>query len=99
MGWRVGHPDRPGASGSRHRRHLGRDPGGVQPGEAGRALRPLASADVHIILTVRDFASVLPAEWQESVKCRGTVPWEQWLDRVITAEPAADRRRRSWFWT
>jgi len=69
------------------------------PEQAGRALRPLASADVHIILTVRDFASVLPAEWQESVKCRGTVPWEQWLDRVITAEPAADRRRRSWFWT
>jgi hypothetical protein len=69
------------------------------PEQAGRALRPLASADVHIILTVRDFASVLPAEWQESVKCRGTVPWEEWLDRVIDAEPTADRRRRSWFWT
>ena len=69
------------------------------PEQAGRALRPLASADVHIILTVRDFASVLPAEWQESVKCRGTVPWEEWLDRVIDAEPAADRCRRSWFWT
>jgi hypothetical protein len=69
------------------------------PGQADRALRSLESAEVHIILTVRDFASLLPAEWQESVKCRGTVPWEEWLDSVIDAEPAADRRRRSWFWT
>jgi len=69
------------------------------PGQASRALRSLESAEVHIVLTVRDFASVLPAEWQESVKCRGTVRWEEWLDSVIDAEPAADRRRRSWFWT
>jgi hypothetical protein len=69
------------------------------PRQADRALRSLESAEVHIILTVRDFASLLPAEWQESVKCRGTVPWEEWLDSVIDAEPAADRRRRSWFWT
>jgi hypothetical protein len=69
------------------------------PRQTDRALRSLESAEVHIILTVRDLASVLPAEWQESVKCRGTVPWENWLDGVIEAEPAADRRRRSWFWT
>jgi hypothetical protein len=69
------------------------------PRQAARALRSLESAEVDIILTVRDFASLLPAEWQESVKCRGTAPWEQWLDSVIDAEPAADRRRRSWFWT
>jgi hypothetical protein len=69
------------------------------PRQADRALRSLESAEVHIILTVRDFASLLPAEWQEIVKCRGTVQWEEWLDSVIDAEPAADRRRRSWFWT
>lgn len=69
------------------------------PPQAARALRSLASAEVHIILTVRDFASLLPAEWQESVKVRGTVPWEAWLDAVIDAGSATDRRRRSWFWT
>lgn len=69
------------------------------PPQADRALRSLASAEVHIVVTVRDFASVLPAEWQESVKCRGTVPWEAWLDAVIETGSAADRRRRSWFWT
>jgi hypothetical protein len=69
------------------------------PGQADRAVRSLLPAEVHIILTARDTASLLPAEWQESVKTRGTVPWEQWLDDVIGAEPATDRRRRSWFWT
>jgi len=68
------------------------------PGQADRAIRSLQPAELHIILTVRDIASLLPAEWQESVKVRGTAPWEQWLSDVIDAESASDRRGRSWFW-
>jgi len=69
------------------------------PPQADRAVRSLLPAEVYVVLTVRDIASLLPAEWQESVKCRGTVPWERWLAGVIDNAPAADRRRRSWFWT
>jgi hypothetical protein len=47
---------------------------------------------------VRDFAALLPAEWQEAVKCRGTTGWEAWLDEVIATERVAHRRRDSWFW-
>jgi hypothetical protein len=61
-------------------------------------VRSLLPAEVHIILTVRDFATLLPAEWQETVKCRRTVPWEQWLDGVIDAAPDPDRRGRMRFW-
>lgn len=68
------------------------------PPQADRAVRSVLSADVHVILTVRDFASVLPAEWQERIKCRDTVGWEEWLQSVVDAAPAADRRARSWFW-
>jgi hypothetical protein len=68
------------------------------PPQADRALRSLLPADVQVVLTVRDIASLLPAEWQETVKCRGTIPWEQWLAGVIGSASAADRRRRSWFW-
>ena len=68
------------------------------PPQADRGVRSLLPAEVHVVLTVRDIASLLPAEWQESVKCRGTVSWEQWLAGVIGAASAADRRRRSWFW-
>jgi hypothetical protein len=70
----------------------------ASPQQAERAVRSVLQADVHIVATVRDFAAVLPAEWQESVKCRGTTGWEAWLEEVIAAEGAADRRRRSWFW-
>lgn len=68
------------------------------PPQADRAVRSLLSADVHVILTVRDFASVLPAEWQERIKCRDTVGWPDWLESVVATTPAADRRAQSWFW-
>ena len=68
------------------------------PPQADRAVRSLLAADLHVILTVRDFGSVLPAEWQERVKCRESVPWEEWLDSVADTTPDADRRARSWFW-
>jgi hypothetical protein len=67
--------------------------------QADRAVRSLSSADLHLILTVRDLAGLLPAEWQESVKTRRTASWEEWLSDVIDVASAADRRRRSWFWT
>jgi hypothetical protein len=68
------------------------------PQQAERAVCSLLRAEVHVVVTVRNFAAFLPAEWQEAVKCRGTTGWEAWLDAVIAAEGAADRRRRSWFW-
>jgi hypothetical protein len=68
------------------------------PPQADRGIRSLLPAEVHVVVTVRDIASLLPAEWQESVKCRGTAPWEQWLADVIGSTSAADRRRRAWFW-
>ena len=67
-------------------------------GQADRAVRSLFPAEVHVVLTVRDFATLLPAEWQEKVKCRGTARWEEWLDQVIDTGSAGDRRRQAWFW-
>jgi hypothetical protein len=69
------------------------------PAQASRAVRSLAPADVHVLVTVRDFGSVLPAEWQENIKCRGTVPWEEWLHAIMASESANRRRAQSWFWT
>jgi hypothetical protein len=66
--------------------------------QADRAVKSLLAAEVHVVLTVRDFASLLPAEWQEKVKCRSTTPWEEWLDWVIGVETAIDRRSQAWFW-
>jgi hypothetical protein len=66
--------------------------------QAARGVRALGAADVHVILTVRDIATLLPAEWQESVKHRNTRAWRDWLSDVIDRESGAADRRRWWFW-
>ena len=68
------------------------------PAQADRAVRSLLSAEVHVVLAVRDLATLLPAEWQETVKTRGTVPWEEWLADVIDVQSVAANRRLSRFW-
>jgi hypothetical protein len=69
------------------------------PEQADRAVRSLLSAEVHVILAVRDFATLLPAEWQETVKTRGTEGWEEWLGTVIDVEAVAADRHLSRFWS
>lgn len=66
--------------------------------QAARAVRSLDRAEVHIVLTVRDFGTLLPAEWQESVKHRNASTWEDWLGDVIDHEANSPDRRRWWFW-
>jgi len=66
--------------------------------QADRAVRSLQPAEVHVVLTVRDMATLLPAEWQESVKHRNSREWEDWLTDVIDRESASDDRRQWWFW-
>ena len=66
--------------------------------QAERAVRSLQPADVHIVATVRDMASLLPAEWQETVKHRNDRGWEDWLSDVIDKESVDPDRRQWWFW-
>jgi GT2 family glycosyltransferase len=66
--------------------------------QADRAVRSLLPAEVHVVLTVRDIATLLPAEWQETVKHRNARGWEDWLGDVIDRESPDADRRRWWFW-
>jgi hypothetical protein len=68
------------------------------PRQADRAVRSLLSAELHIVLVVRDVATLLPAEWQETVKTHGTDPWEEWLNDVIDVQALRADRRLSRFW-
>jgi hypothetical protein len=67
-------------------------------GQAERAVASLRPAEVHVVITVRDIATLLPAEWQETVKHRSTRGWEEWLADVIDTESVAADRRQWWFW-
>jgi hypothetical protein len=66
--------------------------------QAERAVRSLEPAEVHIVITVRDIATLLPAEWQETVKHRNARGWEDWLGDVIDRESSSADRRQYWFW-
>jgi hypothetical protein len=69
------------------------------PEQAARGLATLADAELHIVVSLRDFASLLPAEWQETVKHQNRLTWERWLDRVMNTDPATSRPGRArWFW-
>ena len=69
------------------------------PPQADRAVRSLLPAEVHVILTVRALSTLLPAEWQETVKTRGTAGWDEWLSDVIDVQSDAADRRQWRFWT
>lgn len=54
--------------------------------KAERVVGSLAGADVHVVLTVRDAARALPAQWQTLCRNGGTVAWPQFVraaERVI----------------
>jgi hypothetical protein len=66
--------------------------------QAERAVASLQPAEVHVVLTVRDMATLLPAEWQETVKHRNARGFHDWLEDVIDRESYSADRRQWWFW-
>jgi hypothetical protein len=65
------------------------------PAQVARAFGSLGEAEVHIVLTARDLARQLPAEWQEQVKHRSAARFQGFLDRVTAAPRIAPAM---WFW-
>lgn len=70
----------------------------VTPEQADRAVRSFSDTEVHVVLTVRDMATLLPAEWQETIKHRNTRAYDDWLGDVIDVEAVSADRRQWWFW-
>jgi hypothetical protein len=66
--------------------------------QAEQAVASLQPAEVHIVITVRDMGTLLPAEWQETVKHRNSRSWTGWLSDVIDSESVSADRRQWWFW-
>jgi hypothetical protein len=66
-----------------------------------RILDDLSGVEVDVVVTVRDPARQVPAEWQEGVKHGRRMGYDEFLDTVLT-EPAptepARRRARERFW-
>ena len=61
--------------------------------QAGRALASLgdpSTTEVHLVLSARDLIRQIPAEWQENVKHRAALSYEQFLERL--QDPAREGR-------
>lgn len=50
--------------------------------QATRVLEPLADAEVHVILTVRDAAKAVPAQWQTSCRMAGVVDFPNLVEAM-----------------
>lgn len=46
-------------------------------------VRELAPADVHVVVTVRDLARVLAAQWQESIQNRAAWTWSEYSGAAV----------------
>jgi hypothetical protein len=63
--------------------------------DARRAIRSLAPAEVHVVITMRDLARQIPAAWQEMVKNRSTITYGEFLRQL--QDPADEHGpRRVW---
>jgi hypothetical protein len=51
-----------------------------------RAMRSFPEHEVHIVFTARDLVRQIPAVWQEEIKNRRTVSFEQFLSRLDTGD-------------
>jgi len=54
------------------------------------------AVEIHVVLTGRDLARQLPAEWQENVKHRRTLTYASFLAAVT--DPTRSREIAQWFW-
>ncbi|MGI8613004.1 MAG: hypothetical protein ACR2KL_03520 [Nocardioidaceae bacterium] len=65
----------------------------ASPKVAERVVASLQPAEVHVILTVRDAARVIPAQWQETTQNRGTTSWPRYVAEILAGP---DRSSASW---
>lgn len=68
--------------------------GGLQEAKIEEVFETLGSRPVHVVLTLRDLARIVPAVWQESAKNQRVDPWPDFLERVSKLHKGRDRR----FW-
>ncbi len=67
----------------------------ASPAQIARVMNDFAQDQVHVVLTVRDLARQIPAEWQEMVKHRGRRTFHNFMKDVAQG---ARTRPTLWFW-
>jgi hypothetical protein len=60
--------------------------GAAEPDQIAVLLDALPGYESHVVVTVRDLASFLPSAWQQHVKARGVLPFQEYLDRFAASD-------------
>jgi hypothetical protein len=68
------------------------------PAQVGRIVRSLLPHEVRVILTARDLARCVPAQWQEQMQNWATWTWEGYLAAVTADDPLAHEAGRQFWW-
>jgi len=68
--------------------------GGLREEKIEEVFEAVGSRPVHVVLTLRDLARIVPAVWQESAKNQRVDPWPDFLERISVLDKGRDRR----FW-
>lgn len=69
----------------------------AEPSQIAKAVKDLSPAEVHVVMTVRDFARQVPAVWQERLKNGGSVTFNRHFNQTV--EQAEQRQQESvGFW-
>jgi hypothetical protein len=69
---------------------------GATRAQVDRALSSFGSAEVHVVVTARDIARQVPAEWQEKVKHQRTMRFAKFRSRI--QDPDRDSGTARLFW-
>ena len=64
--------------------------------QAETAMRELDGLEVHVVVTARDLARQLPAEWQEGIKHGRGLRFRPFLERMLDPERSHDHARKFW---
>jgi hypothetical protein len=61
--------------------------------QARRAVQALGSAEVHVVVTVRDYVRQFPAVWQEALKMNSELSFDEFMEQVLAFETSG-----AWGW-
>jgi hypothetical protein len=71
--------------------------GDMDPETARRAVTGLGGSRVHVVITLRPLAKVLPSQWQQYVRNTFRGDYEKWLDAMLRRPPFSRPTPTFWY--
>jgi hypothetical protein len=60
---------------------------GADEAAARRAVRELGGPRVHVVVTLRPLVKIMPSQWQQYIRNRSTVTYDDWLEGMLKIPP------------